>query len=298
MMPDIAQFAVVVTQAERTLPKIGLLVTNWIRFVVLVFLRSGSRNADHSAHHHLADMERLWRLARQQVEGDLGRWRHVRFPQIAVPVVQLASNVVERDAFGAEILSLQFFGECVQVEIFELFWVLEDLLERTGWIAFAWIVVVLERIDGHLPRPFIGLRMHSGAVQHLDVRVAVVVAELTRVDFDEAGTVDEHDRTDAEDGDQLRATLQDWCLLFLDRAQQTGALSRTEAAHELHHKRDVRKENASVQVDAHLVHTIHELEVERVQQLFVGQVLLQRMVLEAENLFVRCAQLRELDQRI
>ncbi len=84
-----------------------------------------------------------------------------------------------------------------------------------------------------------------------------------RVYLDEAGTVDEDLGPHVAGGDELLPVLQPGYGHAAQRLEEAGPLARPQPAHKLHQVLGVGVRHALVNVHAHVVHQIDEVEIQR-----------------------------------
>ena len=84
-----------------------------------------------------------------------------------------------------------------------------------------------------------------------------------RVYLDEAGTVDEDLGPHVAGGDELLPVLQPGYGHAAQRLEEAGPLARPQPAHKLHQVLGVGVRNALVNVYAHVIHQIDEVEIQR-----------------------------------
>jgi hypothetical protein len=80
--------------------------------------------------------------------------------------------------------------------------------------------------------------------------------------FDEAGTVDEDLGPQVAGGDELLPVLQPGDGHAAQRLEEAGPLARSQPAHKLHQVLGVGVRHALVNVHAHVVHQIDEVEIQ------------------------------------
>ncbi len=84
-----------------------------------------------------------------------------------------------------------------------------------------------------------------------------------RVNLDKAGTVDEDLWPHVAGGDELLPVLQPGDGHAAQRLEEAGPLARPQSAHKLHQVLGVGVRHALVNVHAHVVHQIDEIEIQR-----------------------------------
>lgn len=71
-------------------------------------------------------------------------------------------------------LSLKLFSKGIQVQIFETFWIFQDLLQSSGWVGVFCRLIILEGVNSHLASPLVSLRVDTRPIQNLNVGVGTV----------------------------------------------------------------------------------------------------------------------------
>ncbi|TNN48307.1 hypothetical protein EYF80_041517 [Liparis tanakae] len=65
-------------------------------------------------------------------------------------------------------LILWKLGKGIQVQIFETFWILQDLLQSSGWVGVFCRLIVLQSVHSHLASPLVRLRVDARSIQNLN----------------------------------------------------------------------------------------------------------------------------------
>ena len=102
--------------------------------------------------------------------------------------------------------------------------------------------------------------MDPGAIQHFHIGFGAV-SERVGVDFDKAGTVDEHFGSHVAHGDQLGAVLEPAVVLF-QRFDEVVTLTRAETADKLYEGGSMRNGHTVIYVHTHLIDSVNELQVQ------------------------------------
>ena len=239
-------------------------------------------------------MERGRRFLGDEVKEIFERRLLVSHANVLVAMGEFGTNVVQRNRLIAVRGILQFDGERVQIEIFQAFGVLEDLLECGARLHFRRFLDV-QCVDGHLACPIVRFGMDTRAVQDFDVRLALFHG--FGVDLDEAGAVREHAFAHVVLDDEKGAILELKIVLF-EVFDQVRGFACAESADELKNVTRVSEGDATIEIDTGLVRARDEAVFETLEELFAIDEILQRMETNEKNFLVVVEQLGEFEERI